>query len=101
MLIEVKERKSNIYSVTVLRKIWDHVAIFPVLSHAHSLRQRWVIPPCVRAVIFLFHNSPYWKNFTDNLTFVCIILHYSSQVLAWIHAVPLFARLSKALYWDL
>ena len=30
----------------------DHMAIFPVLFHAYSLRQSWVIPPYEHAVIF-------------------------------------------------
>ena len=49
----MKERKSNIYSVTVLRKAEDHVAFFPVLFHACRLRQRRTVPSYVRAVISL------------------------------------------------
>ena len=39
--------------LTVLYNIKDHMAIIPVLSHVYSLTQSWVIPPYVRAVIFL------------------------------------------------
>ena len=31
----------------------DHMALFPLLSHAYSLKQSWQIPPYVRAVMFL------------------------------------------------
>ena len=69
---------------------------FPALSHGYSL----VTSPHERAV---FQNLKFGKlnTLTINLTFLRTILQYSSKVLASIHAIPLFARLSKAHYRDL
>ena len=72
------------------------MANFLVLFHAYNL----VTPPYERAVIQTqkFGNLEYINN---KLMFFHTILRYSSKVLAWIHAMPLFARLSKARYRDL
>ena len=72
------------------------MANFSVLSHDYSL----VASPRERAAIQIqkFGKPEYVRC---NLTLFPTILSYSSKVLAWIHAIPLFARLSKAHYWDL
>ena len=69
---------------------------FPVLPHDYSL----VASPCERATIQIqkFGKQEYVRY---SLTLSPTIFYYSSKVLAWIHAIPLFARLSKAHYWDL
>ena len=69
---------------------------FSVLFHAYNL----VTSPYERAVIQTqkFGNL---NTFNNNSKFFHTILRYSSKVLAWIHAIHLFARLSKARYRDL
>ena len=66
---------------------------FLALSHGYSL----VTSPYERAVFQILKFGKL-NTLTNNLTFLRTILHYSSKVLARIHAIPLFARLSKANY---
>ena len=71
-----------------------YLSISSLLSHLYSLVRCWIISPYTLAVKIPSQSNTL-NRLIDNLTLFCIFL-CSSKVLAWVHAISLFARFSNA-----